>query len=64
MSENIETVTITLEKYENMKSQIVNLKKENEEKTIYKTVDYTHYGHISFCVLFLIFMFLDCLRII
>jgi len=44
MNEN--TVTISLDKYEEMKSELERLRKENGEKTIYKYSPHPIYGAV------------------
>jgi hypothetical protein len=54
----METVTISIETYEQMKAEIKRLKIENEEKTIYKQYlpDWALYPIVSFCFLAFFFM--------
>ena len=64
MEEKINTVTISLEKYEKMKAEIEKLRKENQEKTIvkietkYKTTEENKLIGFSNLVLFIFLIML------
>lgn len=64
MEEKINTVTISLEKYEKMKAEIEKLRKENQEKTIvkietkYKTTEENKLIGFSNLVLFIFLIIL------
>ena len=52
MTPETNTVTISLDKYEEMKSELERLRKENQEKTIYKYAMHPIYG-----IVLIVFMF-------
>jgi hypothetical protein len=58
MERKDEIVTISLEKYEDMKSELETLRKEVQKKTIIKYRLHPIYGYIFLAFMFLTFAFL------
>ena len=58
MERKDEIVTISLEKYEDMKSELETLRKEVKQKTVIKYRPHPIYGYIVLAFMFLTFAFL------
>ncbi len=54
-----ETVTLSIETYEEMKAEIKSLRQQVQEKTIYKEVLPPIYGYVAMALLFIVGFYLQ-----